>query len=112
MKTFKLMIAGLGIAIAAVPGVASAQPWQSVSARQANLDHRIDQGVRSGQLNRAEAKRLRNEFRGLVRLEQRYRAGGLNQWERRDLNRRFDALSAKVRYERRDRDHRGDHRRR
>ena len=103
MKNLKLMIAGIGIAVAAVPTVASAQPWQSINARQASLDQRIDMGVRSGQLSRNEAQRLRTEYRGLVRLEQRYRAGGLNQWERRDLNRRFDALSAKIRYERHDR---------
>ena len=40
----------------------------------------------------------------LARLEARYRRDGLSQWERADLDRRFDRLSAQIRYERRDRD--------
>ncbi len=111
MKKFTLMLAGLGIAAATVPSVASAQHWnnwQPINARQASLDRRIDMGVRNGSLNRAEASRLRNEFRALNRLEQRYRAGGLSVSERRDLDRRFDALSAKIRYERHDRNGRND----
>ena len=104
MKKFAMIVAGLGIATAAVP--ASAQAWQNINSRQANLDQRIDQGVRNGSLSRVEARRLRNEFRGIARLESRYRQGGLSLRERSDLNRRFDVLSAKIRYERRDRDDR------
>lgn len=106
MRKFTLMLAGLGIAAATVPSVASAQNyggWQSINQRQANLDRRIDVGVRNGSLNRNEAVRLRGEFRSLVNLEARYRRGGLSIGERRDLDRRFDALSAKIRQERRDR---------
>ena len=80
--------------------------WQSINARQANLDRRIDQGVRTGQLSRREATRLRGEFNGLLRLEANYRRGGLTAWERTDLDRRFDRLSAQVRNERHDRDNR------
>ena len=111
MKFSTLMLAGLGLATAAVPSVASAQAyrnWQPINARQANLDQRIDQGIRNGSLTRAEAGRLRGEFQQLNRLENRYRAGGLSNWERQDLNRRFDVLSAKIRSERHDRqDRRG-----
>ncbi|MBN2971119.1 hypothetical protein JW805_03695 [Roseomonas aeriglobus] len=106
MKKLTLMLAGLGIATATVPAVASAQGynnWQPINARVANLDRRIDQGIRNGSLTRREAVRLRGEFRQVVRLEQRYRQGGLSQWERRDLDRRFDALSRQVRWERNDR---------
>lgn len=80
--------------------------WQSINARQSNLDRRIDQGVRNGQLSRREATRLRSDFNGLLRLEAGYRRGGLTSWERADLDRRFDRLSAQVRIERRDRDNR------
>ena len=78
--------------------------WQSINARQSNLDRRIDQGVRNGQLSRREAVRLRAEFNNIARLEARYRRDGLTQWERADLDRRFDRLSAQIRYERRDGD--------
>ena len=80
--------------------------WQSINQRQANLDRRIDQGVRNGQLSRREATRLRSEFNSLARLEASYRRGGLSAWERNDLDRRFDRLSAQIRNERNDRDNR------
>jgi hypothetical protein len=88
------------------PHHASYGSWQSINARQANLDRRIDQGVRNGQLSRREAVRLRGEFNSLLRLEANYRRGGLTAWERQDLDRRFDRLSAQIRHERRDYDHR------
>ena len=109
MKKFTLMLAGLGIAAATVPTMASAQGygnWQTINQRQNNLDRRIDQGIRNGSLNRNEAYRLRSDFRALANLEARYRRGGLSISERRDLDRRFDALSARVRYERHDRQNR------
>jgi Ni/Co efflux regulator RcnB len=97
------LIAASALAATAAPALAA--PWQNINQRQANLDRKIDQGVRTGQLSRREAANLRLEFRGIARLESRYRAtGGLQQWERRDLDRRFDVLNAKIRYERRDRD--------
>ena len=106
MKKLTLMLAGLGVAAAALPSVASAQAWQPINQRQASLDRRIDLGIRNGALTRPEATRLRGEFRQIAQLEHRYRAGGLNAWERRDLNRRFDVLSAKVRWEKHDRNQR------
>jgi hypothetical protein len=104
MKKFALMIAGLGIAAATVPAATAQAGWQNINQRQAQLDRRIDQGVRNGQLTRAEALRLRAEFRGIASLEVRYRrsAPGLTVAERRDLDRRFDALSRKIRAERQD----------
>jgi hypothetical protein len=122
MKKFSLIIASLGIAAAAVPATAFAAPapapafqgaWQNINARQARLDTRIDQGIRSGALSRREAVSLRAEFNALVRLEAQYRRSrpGLTIAERRDLDRRFDALSAKIRIEKNDRnDHRGPRR--
>lgn len=80
--------------------------WQAINLRQTSLDRRIDQGVRNGQLSRREATRLRGEFSSLLRLEAGYRRGGLTAWERTDLDRRFDRLSAQIRDERRDRDNR------
>lgn len=102
IKTFA--VSALSVALLA-GGVAPAvaQSWQSINQRQANLDRRIDVGVRNGSLTRAEARNLRSEFRQISRLEARYRANGLSLRERRDLDRRFDLLSARIRYERHDR---------
>lgn len=85
--------------------------WRSINQRQAQLDRRIDMGVRYGAITRREAVNLRAEFNRIARLEANYRRGGLTQWERNGLDRRFDRLAAKIRYESRDRDHRRDGRR-
>lgn len=103
-KFLAMAVAASALAVAAP---ASAQQWQSINQRQANLDQRIDVGVRNGSLTRAEAIRLRSEFRDLAHLEARYRSSnGLSVSERRDLDVRFDRLSAQIRYERNDRDDR------
>ncbi|QDH74335.1 hypothetical protein [Brevundimonas sp. M20] len=111
----------LAAASVAVPATASAQQhrgdrgdryeqnyrgWQPIAQRKYNLDRRIDQGARNGQLSRREATRLRSELNSLVRLEYSYQRGGLSLRERQDLDRRYDRLSQQVRYERRDRDDR------
>ena len=104
MKKFLIPILAVS-ALTAAAAPAMAAPWQNINQRQANLDRRIDVGVRNGQITRNEAYRLRTEFRGIVQLESRYRrSNGLQNWERNDLDRRFNALSAKIRYERHDRD--------
>lgn len=93
-----LMSLAASAVVLATPLAASAAPWQSINQRQANLEHRIDQGVRSGQLTRAEAVRVRGQFRELARLEAHYRhtGRGLTRAERADLDRRFDRLSDRV----------------
>jgi hypothetical protein len=88
-------------------GAAVAQTWVPVNSRLANLDSRIDAGVRSGDLTRAEAQSIRADYRALLDLETRYRVDGLSTWERNDLDRRMDHLSTRIRFERRDADDRG-----
>lgn len=112
----KTIILGLAAATALTAGAASAQPygygngygrdWMPIERRMERIDFRIDQGIRSGQLTPREAYRLRDQFNRLVRLEARYSRNGLSNWERADLNRRFDALSVNVREARRDEDRR------
>ena len=125
MKTTKMLpVLALSLAAATVALPAAAQAprhgphqgpayqqaqygnWQNLNQRKANLDRRIDVGLRNGALSRREATRLRSEFGTLLRLESNYRRGGLTQWERADLDRRFERLSVQVRSERRDRDNR------
>ncbi|WP_375402504.1 hypothetical protein [uncultured Sphingomonas sp.] len=103
MKKY-LVLALSAAAALAVPGAANAQAYQSINQRQDNQFRRIEQGVRTGALTRPEARRLRAEFRDLTVLERRYRnSNGLSRTERGDLNRRFDALSRRVRMEKNDR---------
>jgi Spy/CpxP family protein refolding chaperone len=98
MKRMILSLAAVSAVLSAAPLAASAAPWQSVNQRQANLERRIDQGVRSGELTRPEAARVRDQFRQIARLEAEYRRSGgrLTGNERADLDRRFDRLSQVV----------------
>lgn len=101
MKTFTLaLVATTALTLSA--GAAAAQGWMPIDQRQERLDDRIDMGVRNGDLTRSEAVRLRGEFNAIANLEDRYRVNGLSAWERTDLDRRFDALSSRIRFERND----------
>ncbi len=104
----KLLAIAVAAGALAIAAPASAQMWQSINQRQAQLDARIDAGVRDGSLTRQEAFRVRGEFNDLVRLEARYRADGLSFGERADLDRRFDALSQEIRFQRHDDQTRND----
>lgn len=111
MKRFLLTLAAASAVIAAVPGAASAQSWPAVNDRQAQIDRRIDQGLRSGELTRHEAVRLREQFREIARLERHFRRtdGRFTAHERREIDRRLDRLSDRVyaqKHDRQDRDHR------
>ena len=75
MKRMILSLAAVSAILSAAPLAASAAPWQSVNERQANLDRRIDQGVRSGELTRPEAARVRGEFRQIAPAVQSFGSG-------------------------------------
>lgn len=76
--------------------------WVNIEQRKMQLDRRIEQGVRSGQLTQREASRLRAEFNGILRMEARMRVNGLSRSERAELDRQFDVLAMRIRDERRD----------
>lgn len=104
MRKWLAFAAAAGALAFAAP--AAAQTWQTINQRQAALESRINAGVENGSLTRDEAGRLRSEFRDLEALEGRYRASGdgLSSSERADLDRRFDALSARIHDQRHDND--------
>jgi hypothetical protein len=117
MKTLTKITLLAASAMALSAGAASAQgyyghrgDWNdrgSVAGREAALDGRIQAGLRSGRLTRDEAWRLRAEFRDITRRADMYRTNGLTNWERADLDRRFDRLSQRIRMEARDNDRYG-----
>lgn len=73
--------------------------------RRADVDARIEAGVRDGSISRTEAGRLRADFDALVQLETRYAADGrMTTTERQDLRTRYRALSQRVGEERGDDD--------
>jgi len=85
-------------------GVGPAGGAAAMEDRKLDIDARIDQGARSGELTGAEAAALRDEFNDIARVEASYRVDGLSPEERADLNRRFDDLSAEIRVARTDAD--------
>lgn len=103
-RAILLMCATTSLTVA-IPFAANAQ---SINQRQSSLDARIDAGVANRSLTGAEAAQLRGEFAGIARLETRYRRSGgrLTAVERADLDRRFDLLSSRIRYDRNDGDRR------
>ena len=79
-----------------------------MSQRVDRLNERIQRGVMSGQLTRGEARRLQSRLYQLVRMERHFlRDGRLSQWERAELDQRFEVLRSQIRFERRDDDRRG-----
>jgi hypothetical protein len=111
MKNILLSIAAVSaVAAATVPAAAMAQSYRPDDRgwggdRVARLDQRIDMGIRNGSLDRREAWQLKGDLRETARLQYRYSRDGLSRWERADLDRRFDRISAQIRYERHDRDY-------
>lgn len=105
-KILMTAVAALTVGATFAAGAAQAAPWMPINARQAMLERRIDMAQRTHRISYREARGIRAEFRQISALEYRYRrtGGGLQGWERADLDRRFDALSARISYESHDRD--------
>ena len=78
--------------------------WVTMQDRKAELDHRFDAGVGSGQLTSAEADALRDDFAAILNAEDNFRVDGLSPSERADLNRRYADLSGRVQMARTDED--------
>lgn len=88
-------------------GYEAQRHWSPIAQRKIALDRRIDRAEDRRQISRREASSLKSELNSLVRLEAQYRRGGLSQWQRQDLDRRYDRLSVRI-----DREIRDDNRRR
>lgn len=74
-----------------------------VNHRQHHQNDRIRQGVRSGELTRAEVKDLNQQRREIRQDERAYKADGhLTRDERRDLHQDMNALSKDIYHEKHD----------
>ncbi len=126
MKSLKTKIAAPIAALAAAlaltavaPSIAQARPYNDarveISYRAHNdfdfrgLERRIDQGVRTGDLTRREARRLNWQVSELRDLADRYDRNGMSRWQRRELSDRYQELSARVYYQKHDYQERDHH---
>lgn len=76
---------------------------QGVNNRQHHQNDRIRQGVRSGELTRAEVQDLNEQRRDIRQEERAYKADGhLTKAERRDLHQDMNALSKDIYNEKHD----------
>jgi hypothetical protein len=105
MKRVLVAVAALSTLAAALP--AAAQPyrgddWRGGRDPSHHLEMRIQRMVERGAISWREARNLRAQVNMVERLEWRYSRDGLSNWERRDLDRRYDAIQARIRYEARD----------
>lgn len=105
----KTRISLLLSALVLISSQAFAEPPQrrahdpGVNARQDRQDHRIQQGVRSGEITRDEAKQLRQERRDIKQEERAYKADGkLTREERKDLHQDLNDLSKDIYREKHD----------
>ena len=88
------------LGILATPAMAGHRHQDGYDRFDRRLDrqhHRIKQGVRSGELTRIEARKLRKQHRRIVRLKYRYMDDGyLSHYERRKLTRKLDKASRRI----------------
>ncbi|HLL32202.1 MAG TPA: hypothetical protein VK403_14535 [Allosphingosinicella sp.] len=103
----KILLSMAAVGAIAVAAPAAAQSWQSnnwntsvnvgISNQIAQLDARLQAGIRSGEISRSEARSLRAQLRELTRLEGRYSYNGLTQAERQDLRQRLRIVRENIR---------------
>ena len=94
----RLVFAALAAAsLVAAAAPAAAQNRYYIEAHEQKIVFKIDKGIRSGSLTPHEAAKLRANLAEIRGLERYYRrTAGLSEWERRDLDRRLDALDRRV----------------
>ncbi len=88
----KLITAAIATAAltAAIPALAQSYLDDRASA----LDQRIDDGVIDGSLTSGEASSLRARLHDAERMQARYDADGMADWQRRAVERRYDDISS------------------
>ena len=94
----KLRILSLAAALACFAGsafAATADP--GVNARQSNQHERIEQGIKSGELTKREAARLKTEQRAIRAEERAFKSDGkLTKNERKQLHRDLNRSSRDI----------------
>jgi hypothetical protein len=103
IRTLLPLALAAGLAAGAAPVLAQtlttqAAPasWKPLNQRQDDVAAAIANGVDSGALSDATADGLRDQFKGLLNLEDQYRKTGLTPAQQADLQARYDTLEARI----------------
>lgn len=98
MRSFVPTLAAVAMIAVALPAIAQTPPasWKPLQVRQDEAAERIADGVESGALSDLQARELRNQFKGLLDLEDQYRKTGLTPAQQADLQARYDTLDARI----------------
>lgn len=100
---FKKFAAAALMLSLAVPAFAQGPQTPGLDKREANMEQRIEQGKKSGQLNAKEAARLEKKEAHLKKAEERAKADGqVTTQERKKLNRKADKMSKEIYREKHD----------
>ena len=67
-----------------------------LNVRADRVANEISNGVQSGKLTDLQAKALREQFKGLLNLEDDYTKSGMTLHQREDLQARYDTLEARI----------------
>lgn len=99
IRTLIAFTAAASLACAALPAFAQPSPpasWKPLAQRQDEVAAQIATGVQSGALSEPTAQGLRDQFKGLLNLEDQYRKTGLTPAQQADLQARYDTLEARI----------------
>lgn len=106
-KLIALMIAAPTMIFTCGAYAADTNATPGIDKREANQERRIQQGVKSGELNEREAARLERGEKRIERMEERAKADGkVTPQERKRLHRAENVESRRIYREKHDKQHR------
>jgi hypothetical protein len=91
--------AAAALAASAAPAFAQGSRPADGLPLQVRADHaaqQISDGIETGRLTDLQAKALRDQFKGLLNLEDDYVKSGMTENQRADLQARYDTLEARI----------------
>ena len=106
IRTLLALSAAASLAGAAAPALAQSSAvgtapasWKPLPQRQDQVAAQIADGIDKGTLSELQARDLRDQFKGLLDLEDEYRKTGLTSAQQTDLQQRYDTLEARIQVE-------------
>ena len=96
MRTLLSFTLAASLIAVAAPALADPANWKPLPERADQVAEKIATGVASGALTDLQARDLRDQFKGLLNLEDQYAKSGLTPAQQADLQARYDTLDARI----------------